>query len=135
MRIKGLLSCSLLLVGLAGAQSYEKRPAGPNPSQAAAAPRTPMASGEMRMRTPIAPPEMSMRAPMGKWWKNSELMQKLGVTDAQVQKIEQIFQDFRLQLFEKVHQKTSPVFYLEFCIMSDYNVQRRTEQTRSEDDA
>ena len=36
----------------------------------------------------------------GKWWKNSELMQKLGVSDDQVQKIEKIFQDHRLQLID-----------------------------------
>ena len=35
-----------------------------------------------------------------KWWKDSALMQKLGVSDDQVQKIEKIFQDHRLQLID-----------------------------------
>jgi Spy/CpxP family protein refolding chaperone len=37
---------------------------------------------------------------MGKWWKNSQLVQKLGLSDAQVQQIEKIFQDHRLQLID-----------------------------------
>ena len=37
---------------------------------------------------------------LGKWWKDSELMQKIGVSDEQVQKIEKIFQDHRLQLID-----------------------------------
>jgi Spy/CpxP family protein refolding chaperone len=38
--------------------------------------------------------------PMGKWWKNSQMVQKLGLNDAQVQQIEKIFQDHRLQLID-----------------------------------
>jgi len=37
---------------------------------------------------------------MGKWWKNSELAQRIGLTDAQSQQIEKIFQDHRLQLID-----------------------------------
>jgi len=37
---------------------------------------------------------------VAKWWKNSELMQKIGVSDEQVQKIEKIFQDHRLDLID-----------------------------------
>ena len=36
----------------------------------------------------------------GKWWKNSELVKKLGLSDSQVQQIENIFQDHRLQLID-----------------------------------
>jgi Spy/CpxP family protein refolding chaperone len=36
----------------------------------------------------------------GKWWKDSDLMKKLGVSDDQVTKIEKIFQDHRLQLID-----------------------------------
>jgi Spy/CpxP family protein refolding chaperone len=36
----------------------------------------------------------------GKWWKNSELVKKLGLNEAQVQQIEKIFQDHRLQLID-----------------------------------
>jgi hypothetical protein len=42
---------------------------------------------------------MGHRGP-GKWWKDSELMRKIGVSDEQVQKIEKIFQDHRLQLID-----------------------------------
>jgi Spy/CpxP family protein refolding chaperone len=40
------------------------------------------------------------RGPMGKWWTNSALVQKLGLNDAQAQKIEKIFQDHRTQLID-----------------------------------
>jgi len=35
-----------------------------------------------------------------KWWKDSALMKRIGVTDEQVQKIESIFQDHRLRLID-----------------------------------
>jgi Spy/CpxP family protein refolding chaperone len=38
--------------------------------------------------------------PEGKWWKNSELVKKVGVTDPQVQQMEKIFQDTRLRLID-----------------------------------
>ena len=36
----------------------------------------------------------------GKWWKDSALMKKIGVSDEQVERIEKIFQDHRLQLID-----------------------------------
>lgn len=36
----------------------------------------------------------------GKWWKNPELAQKLGLSDDQISKMEKIFQDHRLQLID-----------------------------------
>ena len=36
--------------------------------------------------------------PSGKWWKNSELTQNIGLTDTQSQQIEKIFQDHRTEL-------------------------------------
>jgi Spy/CpxP family protein refolding chaperone len=36
----------------------------------------------------------------GKWWKNSELVKKLGLSEAQVQQIEKTFQDHRMQLID-----------------------------------
>jgi Spy/CpxP family protein refolding chaperone len=38
--------------------------------------------------------------PQGKWWKNSELVQKVGVSESQVQQMEKIFQDTRLKLID-----------------------------------
>ena len=35
-----------------------------------------------------------------KWWKNSDLVKKLEISDDQVQKLEKIFQDHRLQAIE-----------------------------------
>ena len=36
----------------------------------------------------------------GKWWKNSELVKKLGLSESQVQQIEKAFQDHRMQLID-----------------------------------
>jgi len=36
----------------------------------------------------------------GKWWKDSDLMKGIGVSDEQITKIEKIFQDHRLQLID-----------------------------------
>src|SRR4051812_46910717 len=38
--------------------------------------------------------------PPGKWWKNSELVQKVGISEVQVQQMEKIFQDTRLRLID-----------------------------------
>lgn len=58
-------------------------------------PRMQMRGGErMRMPGPAGMPGG------GKWWKNSEVVQNLGLSDAQVQQIEKSFQDHRLQLVD-----------------------------------
>src|SRR5208282_3901149 len=36
----------------------------------------------------------------GRWWKRAEVAKALGLDDAQIQKIEQIFQDSRLKLVD-----------------------------------
>jgi Spy/CpxP family protein refolding chaperone len=38
--------------------------------------------------------------PPGRWWKNSEIVKNIGLSDSQVQKIEQIFQENRLKLVD-----------------------------------
>lgn len=44
---------------------------------------------------------MGMRRPgLGKWWKNPELAQELGLTDDQISQMEKIFQDHRLKLID-----------------------------------
>ena len=86
-----LASLALVIVfcGLAIAQDAPAPPEGPS---------TPMAPP--MARRPGGPgPGMDLRGP-GKWWKNSALMTKIGVSDEQVQKIEKIFQDHRLDLVD-----------------------------------
>jgi Spy/CpxP family protein refolding chaperone len=36
----------------------------------------------------------------GRWWKNSEMVKQVGVSDAQVQQMEKIFQDNRIHLID-----------------------------------
>ncbi|HVP43931.1 MAG TPA: periplasmic heavy metal sensor [Terriglobales bacterium] len=44
---------------------------------------------------PPAPP-----APLGKWWKNSDVVKELQLSDAQIKQIEQTFIDYRLKLID-----------------------------------
>jgi len=54
---------------------------------------------------PPRPPGVAPRAPMaqpglGKWWKNSDVVAKLGLSDAQIKQIEDTFLDHRLKLID-----------------------------------
>jgi Spy/CpxP family protein refolding chaperone len=85
------LAFVIVFCGLAGAQ--EMPPPAEGPSAQMAPPVT--------ARTIGRGPGMVLRVPgPGKWWKDSALMQRIGVSDEQVQRIEKIFQDHRLQLID-----------------------------------
>jgi len=43
-------------------------------------------------------PDVAFRLPFGAWWKNSEIVQKISLTDAQAEQIESIFQQNRNNL-------------------------------------
>jgi Spy/CpxP family protein refolding chaperone len=43
---------------------------------------------------------LRMKQPLGKWWKNSEYVKELGVTPQQVNTLEKIFMDHRLNLID-----------------------------------
>jgi Spy/CpxP family protein refolding chaperone len=43
---------------------------------------------------------MVMRAEMGKWWKNPDVVSKLGLTDSQVTQLNQVFYDHKLKLID-----------------------------------
>jgi len=88
-----LLAVMLFIMPLWGMAFAQETPP---PAQAPGAKRT---APPMMRRSGGATPGMGLRGP-GKWWKNSELMQKLGVRGDQVEKIERIFQDQRLQLID-----------------------------------
>ncbi len=60
----------------------------------------PPAQGRMNLRPPSTDRAALATPGMGKWWKNSELMQKIGVSNSQVEQIEAIFQDRRLKLVD-----------------------------------
>jgi Spy/CpxP family protein refolding chaperone len=49
--------------------------------------------GGERMGTP-------MGFPFGAWWKNPDVVQKIGLTDDQSQRIDKVFQDFRAKLVD-----------------------------------
>ena len=85
-----LLAILLLCPMLAFAQSPT-----PPPQQPGVAPRAPMPPQPgMVPRTPMPPPEL------GKWWKNSEVVSQLQLSDAQIKQIEDTFLDYRLKLID-----------------------------------
>jgi Spy/CpxP family protein refolding chaperone len=63
-------------------------------------PEGPMDHDGMHARMPGPGGMEDHMAHMGKWWKNSELMQRIGLTEQQSQQIEKAFQDHRLQLID-----------------------------------
>ena len=62
----------------------------PPPAPPGAVPRAPM------------PPTGGVTAPpeLGKWWKNSDVVAKLQLSDAQIKQIEDTFLDYRLKLID-----------------------------------
>lgn len=98
------LLISLLVCGLAFAQQPPDPAPEPDPGAAAvpAAPALPPPAPDRGPGGPGGPPGMAgFHGPaMGKWWKDSNLVRELDVSDAQVRQIEQIFQDHRLDLID-----------------------------------
>ena len=91
--MKTIASLALVIVfcGLAIAQE---------PPPPAEGPSTRM-SPPMARRVVAREPGMVYRVSgPGKWWKDSALMKKVGVSDEQIQRIEKIFQDHRLELID-----------------------------------
>ena len=92
MRVRTALLIVALLISIrAAAQSTPAQasaPAGTTPSQAG-----PLWGGPGQRRGPPA------GRGMGAWWRNSEVVKQLALTDKQAQEVEKIFQEHRPQLF------------------------------------
>lgn len=84
--IARLLAALLLMSSLSLAQM----PAGGGPGP----------GGPPEGRGRMSGPRAGRSGPMGRWWKNADVVQKLGLSDEQVQRIEKIFQDHRLRLID-----------------------------------
>jgi Spy/CpxP family protein refolding chaperone len=100
------LSCVLALAGAASAQ-IEPPPLAPGggitieaPGPDPGGPQGDRVFFTRRVEGPMGGEMGLHHGPMGKWWKNSELVQQLGINDTQVQQIEKSFQDHRLQLID-----------------------------------
>jgi len=90
------LALIIVFCGLAIAQEPPPLPEGPTAVQVG-----PPMEGQVEGRVMVRRPDVFYRAVgLGKWWKDSTLMKKIGVSDEQVQRIEKIFQDHRLQLID-----------------------------------
>ena len=91
--MKATLASLALVIAFCGLAVAQDAPAPPE------APSTQMGPRTITVRTGGPGPGVGFRG-AGKWWKDSTLMQKIGVSDEQVQKIEKIFQEHRLQLID-----------------------------------
>lgn len=87
--IRKLLIAVLLLCGVAGAQPPQGAP-GMHDGPGFGGPHRKFGpDGGMH---PLLPP--------GRWWKDADIVKTIGLSDGQVQKIEQIFQDSRMKLVD-----------------------------------
>ena len=101
----------LLLTGMAVAQS-QGAPQGPPPRL-----KSGLRADMMRMHEPGM--GMGMGIPGGKFWTNTDLAQKIGLTADQTRQMEKIFQDSRLQLIDKVAAVQKAEVQLEPMIQAD----------------
>jgi Spy/CpxP family protein refolding chaperone len=91
--MKATLASLTLVIAFCGLAVAQGPPAAPEGPSTQMGPRT------MTVRSGDRGPVWVNRSP-GKWWKDSVLMKKIGVSDEQVQRIEKIFQDHRLDLID-----------------------------------
>ncbi len=90
----------MLVTGIAAAQQ----------APVAQPPQGPPPGGQMRMKQPgpgmlerapfPAPEARKMRPDLGAWWKNSEVVREIGLSEPQVNQIEQTFFEHRLKLID-----------------------------------
>jgi Spy/CpxP family protein refolding chaperone len=132
-KIAGMIGLMFLAasLGLAQGEDAGQVPLPPDPPAAAApmpgqflgGPGMPMGAGGMT----AGRPGTFMRGPgAGKWWKNPELAQKLGLTDDQIAKMEKIFQDHRLQLIDLHAALEKQEVMLEPMISADHPDEQQT---------
>lgn len=104
-----LLALHLLVPCVAFAQS--PAPAAvpaqqPSPAYRMRAPEVPPSPAFMEYaqepmpRQPMQPGQPPQPPDLGKWWKNSDIVQDLQLTDAQISQIEQTFLEHRLKLID-----------------------------------
>ncbi len=107
MKLKIFMVCLLAWLLSATIFGQTSQPSQPPPANApgqpgdAPSPRAAHHHDHMFMPPPGMPMGMPMGGPpMGKWWKNAEVVQKLQLSDDQLQRLEKIFQDSRLHLID-----------------------------------
>ena len=96
MKMATYAASALLLAGVAFAQQAPPQMKTPGPGGMNIEERQRIERGAIR------DVHAGVRSPRGgKWWKNSEVVQKVGLSDSQVQQMEKIFQEYRLKLIDQ----------------------------------
>lgn len=108
---RGIVGMVVLLVMTGMAAAQEPAPLPPpadeggllfaqDPGQAP--PRQPMQpQAPMQPRAPMPPqPPQPGQPDLGKWWKNSDIVRELQLSDAQISQLEQAFMEHRLKLID-----------------------------------
>jgi len=75
----------------------------PAPPDAAGGPQGPPPHAGAQMRGQMMPPQPGrppMERSMPRWWNNPQLVEKLGITQDQIKKFDDIFQQHRLHLID-----------------------------------
>ena len=94
------LTFALFAGALAVAQQPDAAPAPTPPPPPDRAPRDPGQSRRMRVITTDGMHSQLRMGPPGIWWKNPDLIQKLTITPDQQKRMDDIFQQSRLQLID-----------------------------------
>ena len=106
MKYRVFVLCLLILLFSAIAYGQTPQPqAAPNPPSAGQPGEMTGPAGAHHMHHMAMHPPMPMGMPMdgmpmGKWWKNAEIVQQLQLSDDQLQRLEQAFQESRLHLID-----------------------------------
>jgi periplasmic protein CpxP/Spy len=106
MKYRIVIAClaALLLSAISYGQSPQPQaptpPSSEQPGGDVSGPRPAHHFHNMEMH-PMPPMGMPMDGmPMGKWWKNAEIVKELQLSDEQLQRLEQAFQESRLHLID-----------------------------------
>lgn len=95
----GVAACLLLTAGVLQAQEVA-----PTPKPETLYLADPQQMPQPPQPAPVPQPAIAPRAPMppdlGKWWKDSEIVQELQLSESQIVQLEQAFLDHRLRLID-----------------------------------
>jgi TonB family protein len=98
-KVQLALMSVMLLAGTAAAQEAPAGQPAPAPPPGGQM-RLRQAGPGMKERTPMPAPMARKRPDLGAWWKNSDVVREIGLSEQQVNQIEQTFFDHRLKLID-----------------------------------
>lgn len=100
MRSKMQLALMTVLLAAGAAMAQAPAPQPPQGPPQGVPMRMHQPGPGMQERAPMPAPMAGRRLDLGAWWKNSDVVREIGLTEQQVKQIEQTFYDHRLELID-----------------------------------